>query len=109
MSTDRPLHRLGDALHEVARSLGMRDPDAFSRIATAWGAVVGDPIVHHTRPKGLRDGVLTVEADGGEWVTQLRYLEAAMVAAITERVGADLVERVVFVVARPGSEDRVTE
>ena len=107
--SDRPLHRLGDALHEVARSLGMRDPDALARVTAAWASVVGDPVVHHTRPTLLRDGVLTVEADGGEWVTQLRYLEASMVTAITERVGSGLVERVVFVVARPGPGDRATE
>jgi predicted nucleic acid-binding Zn ribbon protein len=100
--TDRPVRRLGDSLHDVARSLGMPEPDALSRIIAVWDDVVGDAVARHTQPQRLKDRVLTVEADGGEWVTQLRYLESAMVTAITERVGAGVVERVVFVVARPG-------
>ncbi len=98
---ERPVRRLGDALNDVARSLGMPEPDGLSRIMAAWSELVGEAVARHARPGRLRDHVLTVEVDGGEWVTQLRYLESSMVSAITERVGAGLVERVTFVVARP--------
>ncbi len=94
------MRRLGDSLHDVARSLGMPEPDGLSRIMAVWSELVGEAVARHTRPARLRDQVLTVEVDGGEWVTQLRYLESSMVSAITERVGPGLVDRVVFAVAR---------
>jgi predicted nucleic acid-binding Zn ribbon protein len=98
----RPLHRLGDSLHELARSLGLRQPDAFARVYAAWPDVVGPAVAAATRPTALREGTVTVEVDGPEWATQLRYLEQQLVEVLTERVGAEIVERLRFQVARRG-------
>jgi predicted nucleic acid-binding Zn ribbon protein len=97
----RPMHRLGDSVNELARSLGMRQPDAFARVHAAWPEVVGAAVAAATRPTAVRDGTVTVEVDGPEWATQLRYLEEQLVAVLTERVGAGIVARLRFQVARP--------
>jgi predicted nucleic acid-binding Zn ribbon protein len=96
----RPMHRLGDSLAELARSLGMREPDALARVFAAWPEAVGPAIAAATRPVALRDGALAVEVDGPEWATQLRYLEDQLVRVLTERVGTGIVERLRFQVAR---------
>jgi predicted nucleic acid-binding Zn ribbon protein len=94
------MRRLGDSVVELARSLGLRQPDAFARIHMAWPDVVGTAVAAASRPTALRDGTLTVEVDGAEWATQLRYLEEQLVAVLTERVGSGIVERLRFQVAR---------
>jgi predicted nucleic acid-binding Zn ribbon protein len=95
------MRRLGESLHEYARSLGLRQPDAFARVHAAWPEVVGSAVAAATRPTALRDGTLTVEVDGPEWATQLRYLEQQLVDVLTERVGAGIVQHLRFQVARP--------
>ena len=94
------MRRLGDSLTELARSLGLSEPDAFARVHAAWPDAVGPAVAAATRPVGLRDGTATVEVDGPEWATQLRYLEEQLVRALTERVGPGVVERLRFQVAR---------
>jgi predicted nucleic acid-binding Zn ribbon protein len=64
--------RLGDVLGEVARGLGLPDPKAIESIARAWPTLVGEAISTHSRPRSLRDGVLTVAVDSPVWGTQLR-------------------------------------
>jgi predicted nucleic acid-binding Zn ribbon protein len=95
------MRRLGDSLAEVARGLGMSRPDAFARVAAVWSDVVGAAVAAATDPVALRDGTLTVAVEGPEWATQLRYLDDAILASLTERVGSGLVERVRFQVVRP--------
>ena len=74
--------RLGDELGEVARGLGLPDPKAVEAVARAWAALVGDAISTHSRPRSLRDGVLTIAVDSPAWGTQLRYLEADVVRMV---------------------------
>lgn len=74
---------LGEALGEVARGLGLPDPKAVDAVVRAWPTLVGHPISAHSRPRSLRDGVLTIVVDSAAWATQLRYLEAEVV----QRVG----------------------
>jgi predicted nucleic acid-binding Zn ribbon protein len=74
--------RLGDVLGEVARGLGLPDPKAIESIARAWPTLVGEAIGTHSRPRSLRDGVLTVAVDSPVWGTQLRYLESDVVQLV---------------------------
>jgi predicted nucleic acid-binding Zn ribbon protein len=74
--------RLGDVLGEVARGLGLPDPKAVESIARAWPSLVGEAISAHSRPRSLRDGVLTIAVDSPVWGTQLRYLEADVVQLV---------------------------
>ena len=101
VTAGRPMRRLGDSVNELARSLGMRQPDAFARVHAAWPDVVGPAVAAATRPTRLQDGTVTIEVDGAEWATQLRYLEEQLVAVLTERVGTGVVARLRFQVARP--------
>lgn len=87
---DRPdPRRVGELLGRVTASMGF---DAT--VLTAWPSLVGDAVAAHTRPRKLRDGVLTVAVDDPAWATQLRFLEADLVARLEAVVGAGKVTRI---------------
>jgi predicted nucleic acid-binding Zn ribbon protein len=71
--------RLADSLAEVASELHLDDPRVTAEVFSRWGALVGETVSAHTRPRVLRQGVLTVEVDSPAWATQLRYLEQQIV------------------------------
>jgi predicted nucleic acid-binding Zn ribbon protein len=100
------VHHVTDALGVIAGRLGIGDPGAIGAVLAAWPEVVGPAVAGHTTAKGVREGTLTVEVDGPEWTTQLRYLEADVVAKIAARVGPGVVERVRWVVRGAGGGAR---
>jgi predicted nucleic acid-binding Zn ribbon protein len=56
-----------------------------------WAAVVGEQIAEHADPTVLRDGVLTVVAESTAWATQLRMVQAQLLAKIAAAVGDGVV------------------
>ena len=53
--------------------------------------VVGEQIAEHAAPTGLREGVLTVSAESTAWATQLRMVQAQILAKIAAAVGDGVV------------------
>jgi predicted nucleic acid-binding Zn ribbon protein len=88
-----------DALAQVSRELGLPDPEHLTRILARWPEMVGAVVAEHARPRSLREGVLTVEVDAPAWATQLRYLEAELVARVDREVAAGAVGHIRVVVA----------
>jgi predicted nucleic acid-binding Zn ribbon protein len=80
---------VGESLGRVAASLGV-DP----ALVTRWAELVGESVAEHTRPRGLRDGTLLVVVDDPAWATQLRWLEADLVARLGELLGPDRVQKI---------------
>jgi predicted nucleic acid-binding Zn ribbon protein len=56
-----------------------------------WPSVVGHQIADHAAPTGLREGVLTVSAESTAWATQLRIVQAQLIAKIAAAVGHGVV------------------
>jgi predicted nucleic acid-binding Zn ribbon protein len=56
-----------------------------------WREVVGDQIADHAAPASLHDGVLTVSAESTAWATQLRMVQAQLLAKIAAAVGDGVV------------------
>ena len=54
-------------------------------------AVVGEQIAEHATPTALRDGVLSVSAESTAWATQLRMVQAQLLAKIAAAVGDGVV------------------
>jgi predicted nucleic acid-binding Zn ribbon protein len=97
---DGELRRLGDALEDVSRHLRMAPPPALRGVFGGWEELVGPATAAHATPRTLRDGVLTVVVDDPVWATQIRFLEADLVARIGGLVGADAVTAIRVVVNR---------
>ena len=92
---DRPGPRpVGESLNRVAASLGVPDAATLPAVFGGWDDLVGVRVAAHARPRHLRDGVLVVVVDEPAWATQLRYLEADLLARLEERLGAGAVTRI---------------
>ena len=57
----------------------------------AWASVVGAQIADHASPTALHDGVLSVTAESTAWATQLRMMQAQLLAKIAAAVGDGVV------------------
>ena len=86
--------RLGDALDEVGRRLGMGSPTEVGKVWAHWREIVGPSIADHADPTSLRGGVLRVRADSPPWATEIGYLTGEIQARINAAVGNDLVSEV---------------
>lgn len=56
-----------------------------------WEAVVGEQIAAHATPTALNEGVLTVAAESTAWATQLRLVQAQLLAKIAAAIGDGVV------------------
>ena len=56
-----------------------------------WSGVVGEQIAEHATPTALRDGVLSIAAESTAWATQLRMVQAQVLAKIAAAVGDGVV------------------
>lgn len=82
---------LGRVSRELAKSRGWSGRVAEGRVFAEWEAVVGEQIAEHAVPTALRDGVLHVSAESTAWATQLRMVQAQLIAKIAAAVGDGVV------------------
>ncbi|KWX64155.1 DUF721 family protein [Mycobacterium sp. NAZ190054] len=81
----------GALTNEVARSRGWSARVAEGAVFGRWRAVVGEQIAAHAAPTALHEGVLTVSAESTAWATQLRMVQAQILAKIAAAVGDGVV------------------
>lgn len=82
---------LGKAARELAKKRGWSVRVAEGMVLGQWSAVVVHQIAEHARPTALNDGVLSVIAESTAWATQLRIMQAQLLAKIAAAVGNDVV------------------
>lgn len=82
---------LGRAARELAKSRGWSPRVAEGAVFAEWPTVVGEQIAAHATPTALRDGVLHVSAESTAWATQLRMVQAQLLAKIAAAVGDGVV------------------
>lgn len=82
---------LGRAASDLANSRGWSPRVAEGTVFAQWPEVVGDQIAEHAQPTALRDGVLSISAESTAWATQLRMVQAQVLAKIAAAVGDGVV------------------
>lgn len=82
---------LGSVARDVAKRHGWSSRVAEGAVFGQWPAVVGQHIAEHATPTVLRDGVLNVSAESTAWATQLRMIQAQVLAKIAAEVGDGVV------------------
>jgi predicted nucleic acid-binding Zn ribbon protein len=87
----RDPQRLGTAARDVAKKHGWSSRVAEGAVFGQWPSVVGQHIAEHATPTVLRDGVLSVSAESTAWATQLRMIQAQVLAKIAAEVGDGVV------------------
>ncbi|GAT08563.1 hypothetical protein AU184_20975 [Mycolicibacterium novocastrense] len=81
----------GPAASELARSRGWSGRVAEGAVFGRWPGVVGEGIAAHATPTSLNEGVLTISAESTAWATQLRMVQAQVLAKIADAVGDGVV------------------
>lgn len=82
---------LGRIARDVAKKHGWSARVAEGTVFGQWPSVVGHQIAEHAMPTALRDGVLSVSAESTAWATQLRIMQAQLLAKIAAEVGDGVV------------------
>jgi predicted nucleic acid-binding Zn ribbon protein len=82
---------LGVASSDVAATRGWSERVAEGGVFGRWHAVVGEQIAEHASPTGFHEGVLSVTAESTAWATQLRMMQAQLLAKIAAAVGDGVV------------------
>jgi predicted nucleic acid-binding Zn ribbon protein len=99
---------LSDSLDALLRALRGGERRTTATVFGRWTELVGEQIAAHARPVKLDGGRLLVEVDEPGWATQLRFLEAELVARLRGegQLAVDTLE--VRVRRSPGSRGDVT-
>lgn len=82
---------LGRAARDLANTRGWSTHVAEGTVFAQWPTVVGEDIAEHAIPTALRDGILHVSAESTAWATQLRMVQAQLLAKIAAAVGNGVV------------------
>jgi predicted nucleic acid-binding Zn ribbon protein len=82
---------LGSVTRDLARRRGWSTQVAQGMVFGQWETVVGEQIAEHATPTTLSEGVLTVSAESTAWATQLRMVQAQLLAKIAAAVGDGVV------------------
>ncbi|MFT3660605.1 MAG: DUF721 family protein [Gordonia sp. (in: high G+C Gram-positive bacteria)] len=85
----QPLGRLTGA---IARSRGWSPKISEGTVFGSWPTIVGPEIAAHAEPTDLSEGVLHIRAESTAWATQLRYMQAQILAKIAASVGHGVVK-----------------
>lgn len=82
---------LGRIAGDLAKKRGWSAHVAEGTVLGQWSSVVGQQIADHATPTALKDGVLSVSAESTAWATQLRFIQAQLLAKIAAAVGNGVV------------------
>jgi predicted nucleic acid-binding Zn ribbon protein len=82
---------LGRLTRDLAKKRGWSGRVAEGTVLGHWPSVVGHQIADHATPIALSEGVLTVAAESTAWATQLRMMQAQLLAKIAAAVGNGVV------------------
>ncbi|MDG3009833.1 DUF721 family protein [Rhodococcus sp. D2-41] len=88
---ERDPQALGALTSSVAQRRGWAPKVSAGVVLGRWPHVVGEDIASHAEPTALRDGVLHVSAKSTAWATQLRMMQAQILAKIARAVGDGVV------------------
>lgn len=82
---------LGRLTRDLAKKRGWSARVAEGTVLGQWASVVGHQIADHATATALNEGVLTVAAESTAWATQLRMIQAQLLAKIAAAVGNGVV------------------
>ncbi|MBU3700893.1 MAG: DUF721 domain-containing protein [Acidimicrobiia bacterium] len=81
-------------LDRVVRRLGGPSADVASGVFGRWDEMVGETVAANSRPVAVRGTTLVLAVSDPAWATQLRFLEADIVARLVEELGASSIESI---------------
>lgn len=89
-SRDEPTG-LGDIIATLKKTTSLGRQIEQAQIWDHWEQLVGEPYWRHGRPRTLKDGRLTVEADSAVWMHKFTYRKWELIKRINRRAGHEMV------------------
>jgi hypothetical protein len=100
--------RAGDVLANSLKRLELGARLHEYRVWPVWNETVGKPIARNAQPEKIRNGTLFVKVTSPVWMQQLQYMKEMIAEKLNQRLNADTVKNIFFVVGRI-DEDAVDE
>lgn len=94
--------RVAAPLDRLMRHLGAPKVATVRSLFDRWPDAVGEQVASQASPLSLKDGVLLVGVDDPAWATQLKFLEAELLARLAAEFGPDEVTAIEVRVRRRG-------
>ncbi|NMO02596.1 DUF721 family protein [Gordonia sp. TBRC 11910] len=82
---------LGVLTGRLANDRGWKPRIGEGTVFARWPDIVGEEISAHATPTSLLNGIMQVQAESTAWATQLRYVQAQILAKIAAAVGDGVV------------------
>jgi hypothetical protein len=67
---------------------------SFGRLRQDWPKIVGDGVAARSEPVSLREGILSIRADGAAWATELTLLSRSIAEKVDSYLGGGAVREV---------------
>lgn len=93
-SADPAPETIGAGLDRLLRNLGAPKAATVGDLFERWPDLVGEGIAARVRPTALRDGTLLLAVEDPAWATQVRFLEADLLARLAEGLGEGTVNAI---------------
>jgi len=97
------IERLGDVLANSLKRLELGPRVDEYGVWPVWNDVVGEPIARNAQPEKIRNGTLFIKVSSPVWMQQLQYMKEMIAETINQRLKADIVKNIFFVVGRVDS------
>lgn len=102
---DYPIERLGDVLDQSLKRLDLAPQLEAYSIWNIWYDVVGKPVALNAQPEKIRNGTLFVKVSSPVWMQQLQFMKDLLAEKINERLRANVVKSIFFVVGNLAKPD----
>lgn len=101
--------RVGDVLAMSLKRLQLGPRLEEYGVWPVWNDVVGIPIARNAQPEKIRNGTLFVKVTSPVWMQQLQYMKMMIIERINQRLKADIVKNIFFVVGRVDADNDADE
>lgn len=100
---DSQVERLSDVLAKSLKRLDLGPRLDEYGVWPVWRDVVGEPIARNAQPEKIRNGTLFVKVSSPVWMQQLQFMKEMIAETINQRLRAEIVKNIFFVVGRMDS------
>jgi len=100
---DSQTERLGDVLANSLKRLELGKRLDEYGVWPIWNDVVGKPVARNAQPERIRNGTLFVKVTSPVWMQQLQYMKEMIADNINQRLKAEVIKNIFFVVGNVDS------
>jgi len=97
---DTQIDRLGAVLEHSLKRFDLSSRLNEYGVWPIWNEVVGPTVARNAQPEKIRNGTLFVKVTTPVWMQQLQYMKDIIVEKLNQRLRAEVVEKIFFVVGR---------